>query len=137
MPDSLPAMDAKPSVSAGSAEPEPALADLRPQRPAARLHRPIRAVVALVELAAVVALGVAAVWAWQRVTVPYELPPSDNPAVPRTVDRWSGPWVGATFGLVALAGVLVLDAVRQLVLAVRAGGWRTRPVADPEPTSWL
>jgi hypothetical protein len=126
-------MDAKQSVSA---DPEPAerpLAELRPQRPPGSLHRPLRALIAAAELAAVVALGFAVVWAWRRATIPYELPVDDNPAVPRTVDRWSGPWVGAAFGLAALAGVLALDALRQLVLAVRTRTSRPRPAPDLDP----
>jgi len=96
----------------------------RPRRPEARLNEPMRALVAAGEFVLAVALGFAVVWAWRRGSVPYELPASDNPAVPDTVQRWSGPWIGAAFALAAVAGLLVLDAVRQLMLAV-AGGWHT------------
>ena len=96
----------------------------RPKRPEARLNEPVRALVATGELVLAVALGFAVVWAWRRGSIPYELPVSDNPAVPDTVQRWSGPWIGAAFALAAVAGLLVLDAVRQLMLAV-AGGWHT------------
>jgi hypothetical protein len=102
----------------------PALANLLPPRPPAQLHQPVRAAVAALEVALAVALGFAVVWAWRRGSVPYELPASENPAVPGSVDRWSGPWIGAAFGLATLAGLLVLDAARQLMLAVR-GSWQT------------
>lgn len=123
-------MDAKQSVPADAEAAERPLAELRPQRPPGSLHRPLRAVIAAAELVLAVALAFAVVWAWRRAAVPYELSPSDNPAVPRTVTRWSGPWIGTAFGLAALAGVLVLDAPRQLVLAVRIRP--TRPAPDPD-----
>jgi hypothetical protein len=92
--------------------------------------------VALAEVALAVALCFAAAWAWRRASIPYELPISQNPAVPRTVDRWSGPWVAAAFGLATLAGVLVLDAARQLVLAIRVSrrpSWPERPERPEGP----
>lgn len=92
-----------------------------------------RALVGFLEIVAAVLLGVAAVWAWRRGSVPYELPPSDNPAVPGSVDRWSGPWIGAAFGLVLLAGLAVLDAGRRLAEAFTQP-WQTSdhglPVVD-------
>lgn len=109
----------------------------RSKRREARLNQPMRALVAAAELALAVALGFAVAWAWQRGSVPYELPASDNPAVPDAVRRWSGPWIGTAFALAAVAGLLVLDAVRQLMLAV-GGGWHTaergRDGADEDAT---
>jgi hypothetical protein len=90
-----------------------------PRRRQLALNRPARGVVATLEILLAVALGFAVAWAWSRAAVPFQLPASDNPAVPETVERWSGPWIGAAFGFAALAGVLLLDAVRQVLLAVR------------------
>lgn len=115
-------MDAHQAVSPAPAKAPPADPDATepadPRLPAP-IHQPARGLVAFAEVALAVALCFAAAWAWSRASIPYELPTSQNPAMPRTVDRWSGPWVAAAFGLVALAGALVLDAVRQLVLAIR------------------
>lgn len=117
----------------GAADADPLVpADLRPQPPPSGLHQPIRILVALAEVVLAMVLVVATVWAWRRGSVPYDLPATDNPAVPESVDRWSGPWIGAAFGLAALAGVLLLDAARQLVLAV-GGRWQTPAHADDTP----
>jgi hypothetical protein len=115
-------MDAKHVAPPGPAEAQPADPDATepasPRTPAP-IHQPARGLVALAEIALAVAVCFAAAWAWSRASIPYELPSSENPAVPRTVNRWSGPWVAAAFGLVTLVGGLVLDAARQLMLAIR------------------
>jgi hypothetical protein len=110
-----------------------ALAVPRPSRPPAPIHQPARALVAFVEIVLVVTFCLAAAWAWRRASIPYELPMSENPAMPRTVDRWSGPWVGVAFGLTTLAGWLLLDAARQLVLAIRVSQRRSQPESVAQP----
>lgn len=128
--DNLPGMDANQAVPPGPAQAQPADPDATEPaepRPPAPMHQPARGLVALAEIALAVALCFAAAWAWRRASIPYELPTSQNPAVPHTVDRWSGPWVAAAFGLATLAGALVLDAARQLVLAIRVSQRPSRP----------
>jgi hypothetical protein len=142
-------MDAKHAVQPGPAEVQPADPDAigsAAPRPPAPIHQPARGLVALVEIVLAVALCLAAAWAWRSASIPYELPTSENPAVPRTVDRWSGPWVAAAFGLATLAGGLMIDAARQLMLAIRvsqrrpsrpesAGGGRPETVGEPWQTA--
>lgn len=122
-----------PTAPGGPARPlPPELAELRPARPAPRLHRPRRMVVLAVELAAAVLFGAGVLLAWQRGMVPYELPASDNPAVPDEVDRRSGPWLGVAFVLAAGAGLLLLDAIRQAVLASRVNEQHGQRPPDPD-----
>jgi hypothetical protein len=91
------------------------------QPPGRAPSRPVRWLIAVAEVAAAVALAVLAVWAWRRATIPVELPDFDNPAIPHTVSRMSGPWAGAAVAAAAVAGMLLVDAVRHAVLARRAG----------------
>lgn len=82
-----------------------------------------RALVAVTEVLAVIVLAWLAWWCWHRgviVTV------RDGVALRRIEGRW---WAAAT-GAATLAGVLVLDALRQGVLAVAPGpaGRPSRPV---------
>jgi hypothetical protein len=90
--------------------------------PAARLHKPWRALVAVVEvvLAALAGWGAYACWHGGVVTV-----------VTRTDDgvaleshRYFGGLLAGAIGLGTLAAILLVDAVRQLSLALRA---RHRP----------
>ncbi|MGM1062565.1 hypothetical protein [Saccharothrix sp. Mg75] len=82
-----------------------------------RLHQPRRAFVAVGEVVLAVALVALAVWCWQRGILRYSYPVPDHAPLEST--RVKGNWVGAAAGLVLVAGVLLLDAVRQVVLAVR------------------
>jgi hypothetical protein len=122
-------MDAKHAVPPSPVEAQPADPDATEPAPPAPIpiHQPARGLVALAEIVVAVALCFAAAWAWRHASIPYELPASQNPAVPRTVDRWSGPWVAVAFGLATLAGGLVLDAARQLMLASRVSRRRRNP----------
>ncbi|MGH3795570.1 MAG: hypothetical protein ACRDSP_11835 [Pseudonocardiaceae bacterium] len=77
-----------------------------------RLRRPLQ-VVALGEVLAAILLAVLGWWCWHRgviVTV------QDGAELTRIEGVW---WAGAT-GAVTLAGLLLLDAVRQAVRTVRA-----------------
>ncbi|MFI9007096.1 hypothetical protein ACIGNX_07700 [Actinosynnema sp. NPDC053489] len=94
-------------------EPEP-----RPDAPA--LHQPKRAFVAIGEVVLIALLVPAAVWCWNRGVVHYSFPVPDHAPLEST--RFKGNWIGASVGLVTLAGVLLLDALRQTALAVRTRG---------------
>ncbi len=89
-----------------------------------RLNKPVRAVVAVVE----VLLAGVAVWfafdLWPRgiARVVERLP--DGTVLEST--RWVGSWMAAAIGLGTVAALLVLDAIRQVVLAVRARPKRGR-----------
>lgn len=94
----------------------------------APLHRPQRVVVALVELIVAVGLVVFAVYCWDRGTTEIEFPVqgSDPPLI---ATRYLGNWIGGAIALCGFAGFLVLDAIRQLVLGVRAR--RRTPALEP------
>jgi hypothetical protein len=89
-----------------------------------RLNQPVRAAVAAAEVLLAAALVLVAVWAWGNATIPVPLPPPDNPAIPQATSSTDGRWIAGAVGSVVAAGLLVLDAVRQTLLAVRTGGWR-------------
>ncbi|MFC7341598.1 hypothetical protein [Saccharopolyspora griseoalba] len=93
-------------------EPEP--------RSGARLNQPWRAALAGLELIAAIALVLFALWAWQRGVVTIHLPGPDGSR--EVVTRSVGSWLTGAVGAVTLGGLLVIDAIRQLVLAFRARG---------------
>ena len=84
-----------------------------------RLHQPWRGWVALAEVVVASLLVVLAVWAWERGSVRIVLP-APNGATD-TVTRLLGNWLASAIAAAAVAGFLVLDAIRQTVLA-----WRVR-----------
>lgn len=81
---------------------------------------PPRRLVAAIEALVAAGLVVLAVWAWRHATIAVRLPESDNPAIPDFTSRLSGPWVAAAFMAATVAGLLVLDALRQTLAARRA-----------------
>lgn len=83
-------------------------------------HQPKRWFVAAGELVAIVLLVIAAVWCWNRGVVHLAYPIEGREPLIST--RYHGNWLGTAVGAITLAVVLALDAVRQVVLAVR-----TRP----------
>ncbi|HEY0452229.1 hypothetical protein [Actinophytocola sp.] len=83
-----------------------------------RLHRPARALVALVELLAAGGLVWLAFWAWPRGFSTITTVVGNGTELEST--RIYGNWLGAAIGFGTLAALLVLDALRQVVLAVRA-----------------
>lgn len=86
----------------------------------ATLHRPRRAIVAALELLVAAGLVLAAFWAWPRGFATIVTVTSEGREV--VSERIHGNWLGAAIGFGTLAALLVVDAVRQVVLAVR-----TRP----------
>ncbi|HEX4700917.1 MAG TPA: hypothetical protein VH352_02210 [Pseudonocardiaceae bacterium] len=107
-----------------------------PTRPGpARLHQPWRGFVALGEAVLAAAATVVGVLCWHRgvTTMVTPLGPGQPPLV-STI--FYGGWMAAGIGLITVAAFLVLDAVRQALLAVRT---RRRPlpplVTVAEPTT--
>ncbi|MFT7836296.1 hypothetical protein Q5530_09100 [Saccharothrix sp. BKS2] len=83
-----------------------------------RLHQPKRAFIAAGEVLLGVLLVLAAVWCWQRGVEHHSYPVPDHEPLGAT--RYRGNWIGLAVALSTVAGVLVLDAVRQAVLATRS-----------------
>lgn len=84
----------------------------------ARLHRSWRALVALAE---VLVAGLAvwgAFWAWPQGFATISTTIADGRVLES--QRVFGNWLAAAIGFGTIAAVLVLDAVRQVLLAVRA-----------------
>jgi hypothetical protein len=82
-----------------------------------RLHRPRRAIVAVVELLVAGCAVAAAFWAWPKGFATIVTVAGDGTRL--LSERTYGNWLGGAIGFGALAALLVLDAIRQLVLAVR------------------
>lgn len=103
-----------------------------PFEPASRLHRPKRALVALVELV----LAGLAVWAafvlWAEGVTVIHMPDGQGGHVDLT--HYQGDLLAAASAVGLVAALLVVDAVRQLLLALRARPVRKRG-ADPDE-SW-
>ena len=103
-----------------------------PSESASRLHRPKRALVALVELV----LAGLAVWAafalWADGVTVIHMPDGQGGHV--DLSHYHGDLLAAAIAVGLLAALLVVDAVRQLLLALRARPVRKRG-ADPDE-SW-
>lgn len=99
--------------------PQPTGADLWPpdeSRPAARLHKPWRALVAVGELV-LAALAVWGVFAcWKAGVVPVRITYGDTTL--ESQRYFGGPLAGA-IGLGVLAAILMVDAIRQFLLGTR------------------
>lgn len=97
-----------------------------------RLHRPVRAVVALAEVLAAAAAIWGAFWAWPRGFSTITTVLSDGTVLES--QRVYGDWLTVAIGFGTVAALLVLDALRQALLAVRAKPRRARQAADPAAT---
>lgn len=82
------------------------------------VNEPWRAVVALVELVLAVLASWGATWAWSRVVTDVPMRAEDGTAL--TSRLYDGPWVAAAIGFGLLAALLLVDLVRELMLAWRA-----------------
>ncbi|GDY29459.1 hypothetical protein GTS_10920 [Gandjariella thermophila] len=84
------------------------------------LHHPWRMFRVLGDAVLAVLAVAAAVWCWRQGVVTIHYPAADGlPAEDST--RYLGNWMTGAVALGTLAALLVVDAVRQLVLAVRIG----------------
>ncbi|GAA4620930.1 hypothetical protein [Saccharopolyspora hordei] len=87
------------------------------REPRGGAHQPWRAAVAGIELVVAVALVVVGWWAWRNGTVTIYLPGPEGAI--DVVTRSIGSWLASAVAAVTVAGLLLLDAVRQVVLALR------------------
>lgn len=98
-----------------------------------KLHRPWRAVVALVE----VVLAAVAIWVafplWSMGVKTLTVTAGDGAVLTST--RYIGSWIAAAIGLGLVSALLLTDAVREVVLAVRARH-RAKP-RDDEPEGFF
>ncbi|HEV2779495.1 MAG TPA: hypothetical protein VGX25_08845 [Actinophytocola sp.] len=97
------------------------------------LHRPVRALVALAELIGAAVAILLAFLCWHRGVTPVTLVLDDGTRLEAV--RNHGGWLALGIVLGTVAALLVLDAGRQVVLAVRARPRRPRatPAPDAEP----
>jgi hypothetical protein len=103
--------------------PQPTGAELWPPEepgPSARLHKPWRTLVAVVEVVLAVLAGWAAFACWHG-GVATVVTHTDDGAVLES-HRYFGGLLAAAIGFGTVAAILLVDAVRQLSLAVRARG---------------
>lgn len=99
---------------------------------AGALHRPWRALVALIELL-VIGLAVWGAFAlWSRGVLSVVTWRGEG-ADQASSTRYLGHWIAGSIALGALASVLLLDAVREMLLAVATRRFRRR---NPERVIW-
>lgn len=97
----------------------------------ARLHRPGRAIIALVELVLAGLAVWAAFWAWPQAFA--TITETITEGVVRDSQRIYGNWIAAAVGFGTVAALLVVDAVRQTLLAVRIRPRRKKKgAAEPD-----
>lgn len=96
-----------------------------------RLNRPVRGVVACVEILLVAAAVIAGIWLWRHGIVRISYPIADG----RMLDssRLLGSYAGGAIALVTFGGLVLIDAVRQLMLASRS---RPRRKEQRELDEW-
>ncbi|MBA8931659.1 hypothetical protein BC739_008911 [Kutzneria viridogrisea] len=91
------------------------------------MNQPWRAAVAAVEVLVAVLLVFAAVWCWNRGVITMVVPKNDShPELVST--RFIGSWVAGSIGIATLAGLLLLGAIRQLLLALRTKDRQALPL---------
>ncbi|MDT7787054.1 MAG: hypothetical protein QOF58_5473 [Pseudonocardiales bacterium] len=90
------------------------------------LHQPKRWLIAAGEVVAIVLLAWLAVWCWNRGVVKLTYPLDGHDLIST---RYHGNWIGTAVASLTLAVILALDAVRQVVLAVRT---RPQKAADSD-----
>lgn len=98
----------------------------------ARLEQPWRFAVAAGELILAAAAVVVGILLWGNGVTTMVTPlGAGQPPLVSTI--YYGNWMAAGIGLVAVATLLVLDAIREIVLATRARGRRVRDVTVAPP----
>ncbi|OLT48813.1 hypothetical protein BJF85_11670 [Saccharomonospora sp. CUA-673] len=95
------------------------------------MHQPWRVVVAAVELV----VAAVAVWVafpvWNAGIREVTVEAADGTAL--TSQVYDGNWISFAVALGALALVLVIDAIRQLMLGIAAKGKKPKKRKEPEP----
>lgn len=102
--------------------------------PRPRLNQPKRGLIAAGEVVLVVVLAFVVPWCWNKGIARLEYPMDGRE--PLVATRYYGNWIGGAVALATLAGVLLLDSVRQTLLAVRTRG-RKPPRAAAQPAEAL
>lgn len=92
-----------------------------------QLHQPWRLAVAAVELVLAVAAGWAATWCWGSAVTTVTVHADDGAELVSHV--YEGSWIGLAFVSAAVAGLLLVDGARQIVLGVRTRRRRRRRVS--------
>lgn len=100
--------------------------------PSARLNQPWRGWIALGEVVLAAIAVVVGVKLW-GVGVTSTVTPLDNGQPPLVATIFYGNWMAYAIGLVTVAGILLLDAVRQVALAVRTRRRALPPLVTAEP----
>jgi hypothetical protein len=97
----------------------------RPNQP--RLNQPWRAAVAVGELALAVVAVLFGLTCWRHGVTTMVTPlGTGHPPLVSTI--YLGNWMAGGIGLVTVAALLVLDAIRELILAIRTRTRRQPPV---------
>jgi hypothetical protein len=107
--------------------PQPTGAELWPPEepgPRARLHKPWRTLVAVLEVVLAVAAGWVAYLCWHGGSAIVVTHTDDGAALES--HRYFGGLLAAAIGLGTVAALLLVDAVRQLALAIRARSTKTK-----------
>jgi hypothetical protein len=82
------------------------------------LNQPWRAWLALGEVVLAAVAVLVGIWCWHRGIVPI-VTPTGNGTPPLVSVVFYGNWMSGAIGLCTVAALLVLDALREIVLAVR------------------
>ncbi len=97
------------------------------------LNQPWRAFLAIGEVVLAAVAVVVGIWCWHRGIVPI-VTPTGAGTPPLVSVVFYGDWMSSAIGLCALAALLLLDALRQTVLAMRTRRRRRAglpPVTEP------
>lgn len=100
--------------------------------PPARLEQPWRFAVAAGELVLAAVAVVVGILLWGK-GITTMVTPLGGGRPPLVSTIFYGNWMAAGIGLVAVAALLVLDAIREVILAARARGRRSPEITVPRP----
>lgn len=99
---------------------------------ASALNQPWRGWLALGEVVLAAVAVLVGIWCWHRGIVPI-VTPTDNGTPPLVSIVFYGNWMSGAIGLCTVAALLVLDALREIVLAMRT---RRRRSAGPTTANY-